>query len=360
MRSLHRRGFTLVELLVVIAIIGILIALLLPAVQAAREAARRSQCSNNLKQIGLALHNYHDTYGEFCAGCTGTTSPWGAHYESTYSYMTGWVSLLPYLEQGPLYDMFSSPQTYNGQAYNPFGPYAYDGSGRGYFPLQQQVPGLLCPSDGPAHSKGATTQGYTNYHFSFGDRIQNNYTDQTPRGVFGRIKHIGFNAIQDGSSNTLAVSEALVGSVDGRSNRVRGGTAAALSGMSQNPMVVYTRVDPNDNKRLTSPTWGYKGRFWGEGHGHVAWITTVIPPNGPSGACGESQWCYWGIFPPNSNHPGGVSGLLCDGSVRFISETIDTGDLTAPEPERSGAIASPYGIWGALGSRNGSEPPRDF
>ena len=130
MRSSHRRGFTLVELLVVIAIIGILIALLLPAVQAAREAARRSQCSNNLKQIGLALHNYHDTYGVFCAACTGTTSPWGDHYQSTYSYMTGWVSLLPYLEQGPLYDQFTSPQTYNGQSYNPFGPYAYEDTPR--------------------------------------------------------------------------------------------------------------------------------------------------------------------------------------------------------------------------------------
>ncbi len=350
-----RRGFTLVELLVVIAIIGILIALLLPAVQAAREAARRAQCSNNLKQIGLALHNYHDTHNVFCAACTGTTSPWGNHYVSTYSYMTGWVSLLPFYEQGPLYDLFTSPETYNGQYYNPYGPYAFHSTGRGYLPLQQQVPTLLCPSDGPAHTKPANRQGYTNYHFSYGDRIQNNYLDRTPRGVFGRINHMGVRDILDGTSNTLAVSEGLVGAVDNRARRVKGGVAVALTGMSQSPIVCYSRVDPNDPKLLTGSVWGYRGRFWGEGHGMVAGITTVLPPNGPSCSCGESRWCYWGVFTPTSNHPGGVNGLMADGSVHFFSETIDTGDLSLPEPERSGVVESPYGVWGALGSRNGSE-----
>ena len=352
-----RRAFTLVELLVVIAIIGILIALLLPAVQAAREAARRSQCSNNLKQIGLALHNYHDTYKVFCAHVTGTTCTWGLnnHYACNYGYMTGWVSLLPYYEQGPLYDSFKSEQPCGSQICPPWGPYAYDGTGRGFAPLQQQVPTLLCPSDGPAHSNGDTTQGYTNYHFSFGDMIQNNFTSQSPRGVFGRIRQQGVRDIIDGTSNTLAVSEGLVGAVDGRAGRVKGGTAAAVSGMPQNPMVCYSRVDPNDPKRLTGTVWGYRGRYWGEGHGHVGGITTVIPPNGPACACGESQWCYWGIFPPNSHHPGGVNGLLADGAVRFFSETIDTGDLTATEPALTGNGESPYGVWGALGSRSGGE-----
>jgi prepilin-type processing-associated H-X9-DG protein len=269
--------------------------------------------------------------------------------------MTLWVSLLPYYEQGPLWDQFSSPLTYGGVDFNPFGPYAYSPTGYNYPPLQTQVPTLLCPSDGPAHSRMNSTQGFTNYHASFGDRISGNFTDQSPRGLFGRIRHKGIRDVLDGTSHTLAVSEALVGSVDNRARRTHGGTAAALSGMSTNPMICYSRVDPNDPKSLTGTVWGYKGRYWGEGHGHVAGITTVIPPNGPSCACGESQYCYWGIFPPNSNHPGGVNGLMADGSVDFISETIDTGDLSATEPETTGQLESPYGVWGAMGSIAGSE-----
>ena len=353
------RGFTLVELLVVIAIIGILIALLLPAVQAAREAARRSQCVNNMKQIGVALHNYHDTFKVFPAAVTGTTCPWGtaSHFGCNYAYMTLWVSLCPYYEQGPIWDQFVAGGTFNGQYYPPYGPYAYSGTGRAFPPLMQQLPGLLCPSDGPAHTRQNSTQGYTNYHASYGDKITGNFTDQTPRGVFGRIRHQGMADILDGSSNTLAVSESIVGVNDARA--VKGGMAAGgasgVTGMPNNPMLCYTRVDPNDSSRLTGSVWGYRGRFWAEGHGHVAGVTTVIPPNGPSCACGESTWCYWGIFPPNSHHPGGVNGLYTDGSVHFISETIDTGNLSAQEPEKSGQKKSPYGVWGALGSRDGTE-----
>ncbi|NQT13921.1 MAG: DUF1559 domain-containing protein [Planctomycetes bacterium] len=362
-------GFTLVELLVVIAIIGILIALLLPAVQAAREAARRAQCSNNLKQAGLALHNYHDTYRVFCAATTGTTGcAWGSsspglpgHTACNYGWTSGWVSLLPYMEQGPLYDQFSSPFTVAAGTFPAFGPYAYSGNGRGYPPLQQQVPGLLCPSDGASQDKGPTTQGYTNYHFSHGDRISANFYDATPRGPFTHLKHMSTASILDGTSNTLAVSEALVGAVGGRSNRVLGGTAAAVTGMSStNPLVCYARIDPTNRKLLTAPVWGYRGRYWGEGHGHVGGVTTVIPPNGPSCACGESTWCYWGIFPPNSHHPGGVNGLMCDGSVHFFSETIDTGNLGLREAEATGSLESPYGVWGAVGSMAGGESTGGF
>jgi len=137
--------------------------------------------------------------------------------------------------------------------------------------------------------------------------------------------------------------------------------AAAVTGLSQGPMVCYSRIDPNDPKRLTGSVWGYKGRYWAEGHGHVAGVTTVIPPNGPSCACGESQWCYWGVFSPNSNHPGGVNSLFADGSCHFISETIDSGDLTSPEADNlSTTSMSPYGVWGAIGSIAGAEPPGSF
>lgn len=360
-------GFTLVELLVVIAIIGILVALLLPAIQAAREAARRAECTNNFKQIGIALHNYHDTHGVFVAHCTGTSCPWGtdSHRACNYSYLSGWVGLLPFMDQVPLWEEFASGGRFNGYTYQNFGPYSYGGT-RGFTPLSAQISGLLCPSDGPAHTKPASTEGYTNYHFSFGDKIAGNFYDQTPRGVFGRIKHMGTQDITDGTSNTLACSESLVGAVAGRARRVKGGMAAGgnnvagVTGLHISPMRCYTRVNPNDPKSLTGSVWGYRGRYWAAAHGHVAGVTTVLPPNGPACACGESRWCYWGVFPPNSNHPGGVMGVLADGSTRFISEDIDTGNLSAPEAERTGQAESPYGVWGALGSKDGTEPPEAF
>jgi len=362
---MRRKGFTLVELLVVIAIIGILIALLLPAVQAAREAARRSDCSNHLKQLGLALHNYHDVHKVFCAFNAGTTGcAWPNHYDCNYGYMVGWVSLLPYYEETARWQQVSSPMTVNGQYYPAFGPYAYEDSGRGWPPIQGQISLLLCPSDGPAHQLPAPTrQGFTNYHLSFGDKIYNNYLATNPRSPFGRLTWKGFQDITDGSSNTIAASEALVGAVANRQRFVKGGVAANQSGLSQSPITCYTRVDPNDRSLLTGTVWETRGRYWAEGHAHVQGITTVLPPNAPSCACGEAQYCYWGVYPPNSNHPGGVNVLMCDASVRFVSDTIDTGNLAAPEPDGINGFVqmkSPYGVWGALGSMASGETIPSF
>ncbi|GIW99593.1 MAG: prepilin-type N-terminal cleavage/methylation domain-containing protein [Pirellulaceae bacterium] len=357
----RRTAFTLVELLVVIAIIGILVGLLLPAVQAAREAARRIQCTNNMKQLGLALHNYHSAFQVFCAFNAGTTGcAWPNHYQCNYGYMSGWVALLPYVEETARYNMASAPLTIGSQYYPAFGPYAYEDYGRGWTPIQGQVGLLLCPSDGAAHQlPAATRQGFTNYHLSFGDKIYQNYLATNPRSPFGRLVWKGFRDITDGSSHTLAASESLVGAVADRQRFVRGGVAAMQSGLSQSPIVCYTRVDANDRNILTGTVWSTRGRYWAEGHGHVQGITTVLPPNAPSCACGEATYCYWGVFPPNSNHSTGVNAVMCDGSVRFISDMIDTGDLSAPEPQGINGFSqqkSPYGVWGALGSMSGGEP----
>ena len=141
-----RRAFTLVELLVVIAIIGILIALLLPAVQAAREAARRSQCTNHLKQLGLALHNYHATYQKFVSRSQGTMNTGcGAAGGETGNrhWLSGVVSLLPYMEQQALYDQWMAPQA----PYASGGPAMNPGCFSGFLPSRVQVTTLLCPSD---------------------------------------------------------------------------------------------------------------------------------------------------------------------------------------------------------------------
>src|SRR5687768_12322516 len=149
-----RRAFTLIELLVVIAIIAVLIALLLPAVQQAREAARRTQCKNNLKQLGLAIHNYHDTYTRLPIQRGGTD---GAAAETNNKLeMSAFVGLLPYIEQAPLFNQISSPGNKTRpdtgavvgtvQAFGPSPWYRYDNS-HGYAPFRARLPMLLCPSD---------------------------------------------------------------------------------------------------------------------------------------------------------------------------------------------------------------------
>jgi len=360
------RGFTLVELLVVIAIIGILIALLLPAVQAAREAARRSQCTNNLKQLGLAIHNYADVYKmmNFASGGTSTSLAWPSGNPWTnLQWMSGWVSLLPFFEQQALYNQISAPQTIGGTFLPPFGTYPPgDNDPRFYVDLQP----LLCPSDPMNRRSSATVQGYTNYHFSYGDSIYNNFNWQLSvslRGAFGHITGLPLAAIIDGTSNTLAVSEQLIGLqktkvVGGVTyGIVRGGMATVVwsTNAYTSPANCYARIDPADSTRFTGGVATYRGTKWAYGYGHYSGVCTVMPPN-KLNCLMDTATGYWGIFPPSSEHPGGVNGVMCDGSVRFFSETIDTGSQSAMESNNPPVtVASPYGVWGAIGSRAGSE-----
>src|SRR5262245_31010702 len=206
MSSSHvRRGFTLVELLVVIAIIGVLVALLLPAVQAAREAARRSQCSNHLKQIGIALHNYHDVYNRF-------VYMRGGRNQSRCGDYHGIVSLLPFMEDANRYDAI-----YNDPAYR----HPWD---NGFLPFQGQIPVLVCPSSNLPPNRNFPNQRHRSYHFSVGTTIVRNYDGET-NGLFGFqalngacsgiTLQKGFKDMIDGSSNTIAVSEKGAGAEAG-------------------------------------------------------------------------------------------------------------------------------------------------
>ncbi|MEZ6063712.1 MAG: DUF1559 domain-containing protein [Planctomycetaceae bacterium] len=352
-------GFTLIELLVVIAIIAILIALLLPAVQQAREAARRTQCKNNLKQLGLALHNYHDVFGVFCYGKGGTDGgDLPQSQQGNWRRISGLVPLLPYMEQAPLYNQIQGGGTFNGITWQPGGPYPWETA---YTPWRTQVPAYLCPSDGQPYQGwdgGRSPCAKTNYAFSCGDSIVGVQESLTPdRGMFTYAICFGLRDCIDGSSNTLLMSELV--RADGGTLSVLGGTAQ-VSATDTNPSLCLAQIDPNNTRQWLPGTtyYGWSGDRYNDANTSMTGFSTVLPPNGPR--CTEDGWDgRWGIYSAQSRHTGGVQVLLGDGSCRFISENIDAGSKTAPDPGPVGG-RSPYGVWGALGTRAGSETVGEF
>ena len=279
-----RTGFTLVELLVVIAIIGVLVALLLPAVQAAREAARRSSCSNNLKQLGIALHNYHDTLQTF---------PYGYMEEGMLHKRDCWVQqVMPFMEMSNMYDQYMQTNV----------EWIMDIPGA---LKDTPIKTLMCPSDGAGPAKGASGgvraggagfQG--NYVGCTGDGIML-HTAQL-KGMFYKLSRTNFATLTDGTSNTLAFSEV----------KIRGESTGG---------------------------WGEGGGYWGGARWGGYGFTTLEAPN--TTVADKVYSCKSTTFPKapcisltgadttqnfaRSYHPAGVMATLADGSTRMISNTID-------------------------------------
>lgn len=350
--TLKNRGFTLVELLVVIAVIGVLVGLLLPAVQAAREAARRMQCGNNLKQLGLALHNYESTHRVLPAVYS--------HGSSLVGNFSAQAQLLPFVEQGNVQDLldFRLDLTVGccpGDLREPF-----------IAPARTALSLFRCPSDpGPdtydvrtGNRGGATGRidvyAGNNYHMNGGTGLGTNYDARARTdGIIWANAAVRFRDILDGLSNTAAFSESLRGLPDQRPENPTGNFARRRIWINV-PCVWHSNAappnppglangyqppyHPSDFEAATLPIsrgWGgQRGAGWISGREYYTAYNHYHDPNSnvpDMGTCGN------GIFGARSEHPGGVNVAMCDGSVRFVSENVN------------------LEIWRALGTRAGGE-----
>ena len=289
--SQRARGFTLIELLVVIAIIAVLIALLLPAVQQAREAARRTQCKNHLKQFGLSLHNYHDTFLVFPPGAVRryyTPPAFPACGGSWCTSMLSWGSrILPYMDQAPLYSQINWEIEPGMTAPN--------------IALRaKSIAAFRCPSD-PGRGSAPATSAPSNYMASIGDAVRDRQQVANWKGVLDTNSNSAIRDVTDGTSNVVVLSEIRVGyPADQTQNPV--GTACPAPGAITNPSA--------------------RGRSWM--YADIAFsyaFTTAYPPNSPLGECYlNSDYVLAGA---RSFHTGGVHVLLIDGSVRFVGDNLD-------------------------------------
>jgi len=349
-----RRGVTLIELLVVIAIIAVLIALLLPAVQAAREAARRIQCINNLKQVGIALHNYHSGLNSFPVGFLfpRVASPTGQNSAGIPDLHWRWsvlAQLSPFLEQTNVYNAvnFSWPIAPGTGATGPFAGIApYQPFPVHLTVMTSKVTSLLCPSDGSSGGAtlpdGVRTFGACNYHFCTGDgQSSTNFVGaaRSADGVFILGPPQSIASIADGSSNTVAGSEQLIGPTVGTvatsptapSDTRRGAVFIAQKGLPDNPASGCDNL-PIAGWRLD------KGYAWWDGDYRSGLYNHFLTPNSKIHDCWQSNPPHDpAIKAARSNHPGGVNVLLCDGHVQFVKDTVS------------------LATWRALGTRAGGE-----
>jgi prepilin-type N-terminal cleavage/methylation domain-containing protein/prepilin-type processing-associated H-X9-DG protein len=412
----QRSGFTLVELLVVIAIIGVLVGLLLPAVQAAREAARRMSCSNNFKQIGLALHNYHAAYDQVPMHGVGTDSPGSSNpgiqdagptinWWSNYNHSNAWrlsalVGLTPFFEQQAVWEQIANPNREDvtasppvlpaGTNFPPMGPHPQQAR---YRPWVTEMPTLRCPSD---PGTGLPALGRTNYALCLGDSYwvsvrgdlrfgvapntwkmvaESAWSQESRaanRGMFTVHKSIKFRDVLDGLSNTIAMGEIAtdLGDRDKRTRPVQR-TSNQRALVRNNPSWCADNgdVDPARPNFLTPGlgTWAVingRGYRWCDHFTEMTGMHTILSPN--SEMCADRNQGGEVVSPPSSRHQGGVHVLMGDGAVKFVTDSIESGNKRAPMvwlsgtgPAAPGSL-SPYGLWGALGTRAASETVQGF
>jgi prepilin-type N-terminal cleavage/methylation domain-containing protein/prepilin-type processing-associated H-X9-DG protein len=326
-----RRGFTLIELLVVIAIIAVLIALLLPAVQSAREAARRAQCTNNLKQIGIALHNYHTANDSFPMGATvQLRNPNDGMDMVSWNDWSIHAQLLGYLEQSPVYNAinFNFPPVYSTL-----------GSNAANTVMFLRIATFLCPSD-----PNSGQSWINNYVGSMGTSI-GYITQSQSTGLFAETIAKKISQITDGTSNSVAFSERLVGT-PGKPDNTPGNGMDGVGANKGSPVDYYLNALADMPDTLTylqncnvfyqtngakSSAWQNGGENWAWGTPGVTMFQTIVPPSStqyPWSTCRSDCAVGCGvdsshITTARSQHPGGCNVLMADGSVRFVKSSIN-------------------------------------
>ena len=361
---IRRPGFTLIELLVVIAIIAVLIALLLPAVQAAREAARRAQCTNNMKQLGLALHNYQSANGSFPLGITKVQ----VYSGNDFAPWVGWsahAQMLPFLEQNAIYNAVNFTHTGFGFTFTP-------GDAINSTAAYSRVGAFICPSNPISNSpvKGAYTLGNctpTDYAGSYGttthDLTQDSAsTTQKPiptTGIFALWMSYDLRDVTDGTSQTIAFGEWLSNNYSSTPTKQPGTGVKGVSDSSPSSLMDDARLNPTAilqglgncqaawQTATASTLNAEKGCMWAMGEQGYSLMNFIQTPNdtqyqfghctilseGANGGADDSAFIR-----PDSYHPGGVNILFCDGSVRFAKSTVNR-----------------TGVWWALATRAGGE-----
>jgi len=397
MKRTSSLGFTLVELLVVIAIIGVMVGLLLPAVQAAREAARRMSCGNNFKQIGLGIHNYHAAYNAMPINGAGTDPSTRRIWFDSDTTGNNWrlsmlVGLTPFVEQQALWEQISSRSIVGG-TWPAFGPTPQNIN---YRPWATDISGFRCPSD---PGVGLPALGRTNYGACNGDSTQNGYYGvgisidtwtggalrpgsiyplgnaaslASHRGMFVGHLSTKFRDVLDGLSNTIMAGELAtdLGDRDIRTSIIR--QAPNESFVVQNPSYCQDTPGIIDPARPgfvlagvnINPSRGFR---WADFAPGITGCFTILPPNRE--LCGEGNDVFGSVTSTvSSRHQGGAHVLMGDGAVKFVTDSIEAGNSRNRMVVAGGTAAfnnapgsrSPYGLWGSLGTRASSETVGEF